>query len=260
MTVSLDGDSRVTLEHWEKRTELPLIVLALAFLVILCLPIIAPGMNSTTRTEVAWLDKTIWALFALDYAVRLRLASERRRFVRTHLPDLAVVLLPALRPLRLLRLFSLAQMITRRTADSIVVSAARFVAMAAALLVFVASVGVLNFERPAKGATITDFGDALWWACTTITTVGYGDRYPVTWEGRVIAVALMVLGLALLGVLTASIAAWFVAKSSHEPQIEAAVKVEARELLEVRDRLAAIERHLLGQGEGDAVTMQSRTR
>lgn len=73
-----------------------------------------------------------------------------------------------------------------------------------------AAIAVLDAERGKQNSNIDDIGDALWWAVTTITTVGYGDRYPVTAVGRLVAAALMVFGIALLGVLTASIAAWFV--------------------------------------------------
>ncbi|MFD1530749.1 potassium channel family protein, partial [Pseudonocardia aurantiaca] len=69
---------------------------------------------------------------------------------------------------------------------------------------------VLDAERGAPDASITTFGEAVWWTLTTISTVGYGDRYPVTIEGRTVAASLMVTGIALLGVVTASIAAWFV--------------------------------------------------
>ena len=69
---------------------------------------------------------------------------------------------------------------------------------------------MLEAERAAPEASITTFGEAVWWTITTISTVGYGDRYPVTVEGRLVAATLMVAGIALLGVVTASIAAWFV--------------------------------------------------
>ena len=64
-------------------------------------------------------------------------------------------------------------------------------------------------ERDVPDATITTFADALWWVLTTITTVGYGDRYPVTTEGRLVAAGLMIAGIAVLGTVTATIASWF---------------------------------------------------
>jgi voltage-gated potassium channel Kch len=70
------------------------------------------------------------------------------------------------------------------------------------------SLAVLDAERGKPGANITTFGDALWWATTTVTTVGYGDRFPTTGQGRLIAGLLMLGGIALLGVVTASLASW----------------------------------------------------
>ena len=72
------------------------------------------------------------------------------------------------------------------------------------------------------GANVTSIGDALWWAATTVTTVGYGDRYPVTTTGRVIAVILMIVGMALVSAITASIAAWFVSSLDVEQRPSAA--------------------------------------
>src|SRR5215203_3913450 len=85
-----------------------------------------------------------------------------------------------------------------------------YVGATVGLVGFVAALAVLEAERSAPDASITTFGEAVWWTITTISTVGYGDRYPVTVEGRIVAATLMVAGIALLGVVTASIAAWFV--------------------------------------------------
>ncbi len=77
-------------------------------------------------------------------------------------------------------------------------------------MVFVTALAMLDAERGADDANITNFCDAMWWGSTTITTVGCGDRFPVTGEGRLVAVALMLTGIALLGVITAALASWFV--------------------------------------------------
>jgi voltage-gated potassium channel len=87
-----------------------------------------------------------------------------------------------------------------------------YVGGATSLILFVASLAVLDAERGVKGATITTFGDAAWWAFTTVTTVGYGDRYPITGQGRFIAGGLMLAGIALLGIVTASLASWLIDK------------------------------------------------
>ena len=88
------------------------------------------------------------------------------------------------------------------------------------LVGFVASLAVLDAERHAPDASITTFGEAVWWTITTISTVGYGDRYPVTAEGRLVAASLMVAGIALLGVVTASLASWFVENLRRAGEME----------------------------------------
>jgi voltage-gated potassium channel len=90
------------------------------------------------------------------------------------------------------------------------------------LLVLVGALAVTDAERGAPGANIAGFGDGLWWAVTTMTTVGYGDRFPVTTTGRFVAVALMVGGIALLGVVTATLASWLVDRVAAENDAEQA--------------------------------------
>lgn len=80
------------------------------------------------------------------------------------------------------------------------------------------AIAVLDVEQDHAGANITTFGDALWWATTTVTTVGYGDRYPVTTPGRFIAVVLMLVGIAVVGTVTGSVAAWLVTNVKREEQ------------------------------------------
>jgi len=212
--------SGVTYERWTARAERPLLVLAGVFLLVLALPVAFPAMPRIAARIVSVADLVIWALFAADYLVRLTLVEQKWRFVRTHLLDLAAVALPALRPLRLLRLVAVGQMLAKRSRRNIAAQGSQLVAGAGVLLVLVAAVTVLDAERTSPDANIKSIGDALWWAATTITTVGYGDRYPTTGIGRVVAVGLMVFGIALLGVLTASIAAWFVTLVEQTEQQE----------------------------------------
>jgi voltage-gated potassium channel len=117
-----------------------------------------------------------------------------------------------LRPLRLLRLLALARILNRSASGSLAGRVSTYVLGTAVTAVGLAAIAVLDAEQDATGASITTFGDALWWASATVATVGYGDRYPVTGEGRVIAVGLMLVGIAALGAVTASLATWMVAQ------------------------------------------------
>jgi voltage-gated potassium channel len=99
------------------------------------------------------------------------------------------------------------------------------------LLIYVASLAILDKERDQPGAPIDSFGKALWWSITTVTTVGYGDLYPVTVTGRVIAVMLMLGGISLVGVVTASLASWIVQRVSEtETATRAATAAQIDEL------------------------------
>uniref|UniRef100_UPI0013DEA46B potassium channel family protein n=3 Tax=Bacteria TaxID=2 RepID=UPI0013DEA46B len=90
---------------------------------------------------------------------------------------------------------------------------------------------ILDVERHADGATIVSFGDALWWALVTITTVGYGDLTPVTETGRLIAAGVMISGIALLGVVTATIASWIIDQvGRRDDEAQIATRRELREL------------------------------
>jgi voltage-gated potassium channel len=105
---------------------------------------------------------------------------------------------------------------------------------------------VLLFEEKAKGSNIHDYPDALWWAIVTVTTVGYGDRYPVTSGGRVVAVILMLVGIGLIGVLTATVASVFI-KEHTDANKEEFKKGHAhlgQQLTVISDRLADVERRL----------------
>jgi voltage-gated potassium channel len=83
-------------------------------------------------------------------------------------------------------------------------------------IAYVAAVQITISERAVEGSNIKNFGDGIWWAITTVTTVGYGDKFPTTMEGKFLAVGLMIVGISLMGVITASVAAWFVKMGQNE--------------------------------------------
>ena len=195
---------------WDRRVDWWLTGLAVVFLVAYAVQVLNPDIGATGATLLEVVLTGVWVVFGLDYVVRISLAQRRWRFVYTHLVDLAILLLPMLRQLRALRVITVISVLNRQLRDDARGRVVFYVVGSVALVGFVASLAVLDAERNAPDATITTFGDAVWWTLTTISTVGYGDRYPVTFEGRFVAASLMVAGIALLGVVTASIASWFV--------------------------------------------------
>jgi voltage-gated potassium channel len=192
---------------WERRTEWPLTVAAVLFLGAFAWPILDIHLTAGWRQGCKVVVLAAWVVFVVDYLIRVSLARRWDYWWR-HIPDLAILALPALRPLRLLRVVMLLKILNRNAASNLRGRIAAYVVGATGLLLLCSALAVLDAERHHAGANIHNFGDALWWSITTITTVGYGDRFPVSHEGRAVAVALMLGGVALLGVVTAGIASW----------------------------------------------------
>lgn len=199
-------------ERWEHRAEIPLLLLAVAFLVAYAWPVLDPRLDAEVATVLDVASWSIWAAFAVDFAARVYLAEHRWAYTRRHWYDVALIVLPMLRPLRLLRLLALARIMNRSATSSLVGRVSTYVLGAAGMLAVLAAIAMLDVEQDAPDANITTIGDALWWAAATVTTVGYGDRYPVTDQGRLIAVVLMLVGIATVGAVIASMTGWIVSQ------------------------------------------------
>lgn len=236
---------QAALERFERAVEVPLLVAALAMVPLLLAPVVfelSPGMSAAVGVA----DWIIWGAFALEFVVRLALAPVRRAFLRRAWVDLAIVVLPFLRPLRLARSGRVLRALRVVRLGAVLAKGARegrrfFVRhrlhhalLAEAALLVAAAALLFAIERKADAGIsgIATFGDALWWSFTTMTTgVGYGADVPATVAGRAIGVVLMLAGIALFGVLTANLAAFF---------MEGAAERDDR-LDEVLRRLDAIE-------------------
>lgn len=238
---------------FQRASELPMLVLSLLLIPLVVLPVTVelPPRAERALEAVSWF---VWAAFALELTVKAYLAERRLHYLLTHWYDVLIVVVPFLRPLRLLRagrflrLLAVARLLG---VSARIIVAARmlctrhglhYTALAGAVLFLVCAIAVMLFERRA-GGSIDDFGTALWWAAVTVTTVGYGDTFPVTPEGRGVAVFLMAVGIALFSLLTANIAAFFLEnqvqreRASLEDVLVHLRQIEAR-LAELQDRLA----------------------
>ena len=195
----------------DRVTELPMLCLAIQYIPVFIAGYI-PKVSPSVRNGATLAEYIIVALFAAELVVKVAVAERRWAYLRAHWLDVVIVVVPFLRPLRVLRVLRVLPFLARGTIGLRRVMGpyrGTYVLVVATSAVLVSTALVAIFERGADGS-IHGFGDALWWAATTVTTVGYGDKFPVTPERRAVAVFLMIVGIALFGMLTAEIAAYFV--------------------------------------------------
>ncbi|GAA1962370.1 potassium channel family protein [Microbacterium aquimaris] len=240
------------LERWEKIVEWPLTAAAVLFLVAYAVQIIErdAGSASAVAEVVLWVT---WGMFGIDYLARLTLARHRGRWFIRHLLDLAIVVLPMLRPLRLMRFLAILAIIQRSSGSMLRGKVAAYTIGTTILVILIGGLAVLDAER-GHGGSIQSLGDAVWWSFVTITTVGYGDYFPATVSGRIVAVGLMIGGVALIGVVTATLASWIVERVSTETGSVAATQDQVDELRDEIRELKAMVRDLRGCSDTPQVT------
>ena len=187
----------------QRRLRRPMTVLSLVFTGSLVYELTS-DLDPATSQVLLGLNVAIWFAFVGEYLWLLRLAPDRGRFVRTHLLDLIIVLLPMLRPLRALRLLRVLAVAARSWHEVFSVlrhrGLGKIISSVGALMLVG---GVITFAL--EPSTFTTVGDAIWWVLVTSTTVGYGDFAPVGTPARIMAMVIMLLGIGLVGVITANI-------------------------------------------------------
>lgn len=224
-------------DRWTKITDFPLLIVAAVFVVAYAWDVIGNlhGAADDAAQVIIWVT---WAMFVVDYLVKLVLAPRPLSWFFRHILDFLLVALPFLRPLRLLRVAMVWTSVHRVAGRTLRGRLAVYVIGSALLLVFVASLAVLEAERNAPHSNIHNFGEAVWWSFVTITGVGYGDFEPVSVEGRIVAVGLMIAGIALIGIIAATLATWLIAEVQQQEEKDvAATRIQVAELAETIELL-----------------------
>lgn len=221
-------------------------VLVLSIVVLLTLVI---DTTTDLPEEVSGLlqgiDNTVCIVLLVDFLIRFRKAKSKLTFMKWGWIDLvaSIPTLEVLRLGRLVRVFRILRMLRgvrliHRLTTAMFKDKLKGGFTAAALAVFLllcfSSVSILICEQKEPDANITTAGDAIWWSVATVTTVGYGDRYPTTTEGRVVAAVLMLSGLGLFGTISALTAAMFVGL----PEDDGGVSELTAEVRQLRAELA----------------------
>jgi voltage-gated potassium channel len=187
-----------------------LTLLALVFLMAYSYPAFVSEVSPRIQSLIDVAQWICWGAFVFDLLLGIANAKNKKEYLLKHPLEIASSLLPFLRPLRLMRVISFGGLAIQKVAIGRQFAITLKVAITTLFVAYISAVQITISERMVEGSNIKNFADGLWWAMTTVTTVGYGDKFPVTTEGRILAVALMIMGISLVGVITASVAAWFV--------------------------------------------------
>lgn len=195
--------ARSALGRWESATARVMMVFSVSWLVVATMLAVNPT-SPTADLERAALF-ALWAVFAVDVAIRLWLAPRKGAFIRHNLLDVGSVVLPFLRPFHLVTDLRRLQFFRNASNTSIRVGWIINAMVLSVLFVYTISLAVLVVERESDSSNIATLGDALWWSIVTIATVGYGDLYPVTVMGRVLGSILILGGIIIVGVATGTV-------------------------------------------------------
>ncbi|EEX64378.1 potassium channel protein [Vibrio metoecus] len=206
------------LEKVENTTETPMLILSVVYVVVALLPdiaVLAPD-DLEFLDGLLWI---VWGIFATELLVKITVSPKPLQYMVQNWPDVLIVAMPFLRPLRFLRILLVLPKAWKQTKSVLRQKTFSFIGLTSLSTVLLSAAFVYLVEKGTP-SPINSYSDALWWAMSTITTVGYGDMYPVTGFGRGVAVFLMLTGITLFGLLTASVASFFVeddtSKKDHQ--------------------------------------------
>jgi voltage-gated potassium channel len=244
----------------ERVTKYPMALLGIAWLVIA----IVIGTTNLTGTAPAVLVGTLfvlWVILLAEYLVRLILSPDRRSYLRRRWAEPVTVVVPPLQGWHVVGIEKMSLLLHEgglRVSAVLKHHSLFRVLIAAAGTLFIGAWLVLLFEKNATGSNIHNYAQAIWWAIVTVTTVGYGDRYPTTGGGRAVAVVLMLVGIGLIGVLTATVASVFVKEhtDANRKEYQQGHADLGQRLSVISERLADIE-HRLGATPADIAAVDA---
>jgi voltage-gated potassium channel len=206
LSLRLEKDLGMRAAQWRERTAIPTLFLSLIYTITFISPIYFYPLNPPINKLCQFVNYFVWVYFAVDYLIQMFLSTNKSKFFKTHLGELILVIVPFFRPLRALRALLFTTSASFRNRNAYLRSIPALVSATTFLMIIIMGAAVLDVERNAPG-------DAIWWGLITVTTIGYGDVYPVTAEGRLVAAVLIIFGLVMVSTLTASFAAWIL---SHD--------------------------------------------
>ena len=255
------GGRHDLVDRIEYVTKYPLTVLGVAWFVV-GVVILTSNVNRSASTALVGTIFALWAVLLVEYVVRLVVTPDRRGYLRRRWVEPATLVIPAFQGWHLIGIEKVS--VVTREAELRIQFVLRHhslfrVLVAAAVSLVLGAWLVLLFEENAKGSNIHNYPDALWWAIVTVTTVGYGDRFPVTGGGRTVAVILMLIGIGLIGVLTATVASVFVKEhtDANRDQLQKSHADLGRQLAVLNARLADIEQRLGASADDVAAVDQA---
>jgi len=194
---------------WEQKSNIPMALLGLVYLGIYTAQVLNKD-NLILVYQLEIVSVALWVVFAADVLFRLIFSPNIRTFIKSSWLEILALTLPFLRVLRVFRAVIGLRGIKGFVKNRVNATAA-YVVMLVPLTWFTGGIAVLDAESNNPDAIISTLREALWWSLATITTVGYGDKYPTTIEGQLVAAVLMLTGIALFSAGAGMFASWILA-------------------------------------------------
>jgi voltage-gated potassium channel len=215
-------NNNVNVKKEIKLFNILILILSVYVLISLLVSVIFE-LSEELNILLGYIDNFICIVFLVDFWIRFKKADNKLEFMKWGWIDLiaSIPFLDFARAGRVIRLIRLVRVfralkstkliyehITHNKKQSVLTS----VALISILMIIFSSIAILQFEKDIN-SNIKTAEDAIWWSYVTITTVGYGDKYPITTEGRIIGAILMTTGVGIFGTFTALVSSWFIQKN-----------------------------------------------